>query len=194
MFSINIYLRFALMAILILGGIILSIAVNFWYGLPLLLVGLVLAVGYVMFGTVQSAAMMMQDGDFDATEQRLGLTLKPEWLFGPSKAMYFLTKGTIAVNRKDMDGAETWFKKAEEIKMPTDNETAMVQIQLAALNASRRRWNHAKAHVKKAKDLNITNNEMKMQLVQIEQMVKTKGQSHAVRQRVKGKRGQRYFN
>ncbi len=194
MFSINIYLRFALIGILLVGGIVLAIFTNFWYASPLILLGIILLVGYFIFGTIQSAATLMQAGDMDAADERLKLTLKPEWLFGPNKAMYYMIKGTIALNKKDISAGEEWFKKAEQIKMPSDNETAMIQVQLAALNASRRKWNQANVHVKNAKKLKITNQEIKGQLLQVEQMVKTKGQSHAVRMKPKGRKGFRYHN
>lgn len=194
MFSINIYLRFALIGLFLIGGILLTIFVGLFYSWPLLLAGIILLVGYFLFGTIQSAAVLMQSGDMDAAEERLKLTWKPEWLFGPNKAMYYMIKGTMALNRRDIKEGEEWFKKAEGIKMPSDNETAMVQVQLAALNASRRKWNQANIHVKNAKKLNITNAEIKGQLMQVEAMVKTKGQSHAVKMRQKGRRGQRFHN
>ena len=194
MFSINIYLRFALIGISLVGGVILAIFTSFWYALPVILVGIVLLVGYFLFGTIQSAAVLMQSGDMDAAEERLNLTKKPDWLFGPNKAMFYMIKGTMALNRKDLQAGEEWFKKAEGIKMPSDNETAMVQVQLAALNASRRKWNQAKLHLKTAKKLKITNAEIKGQLMQIDAMVKTKGQSNAVKMRQKGTRGQRFHN
>ena len=71
MFSINIYLRFALMGVSLLGGIALSIAFGFWYAFPLFLVFLVLLVGYLLLGTVQSTALVMRGGDLVAAENRL---------------------------------------------------------------------------------------------------------------------------
>ncbi len=194
MFSINIYVRFALIAVSLIGGTILAIFTSFWYALPILLVGIVLLVGYFLLGTIQSAATMMQSGDMEGAEERLKLTWKPEWLFGPNRAMYYMVKGTLALQRKDIESGEAWFKKAEGIKMPTDNETAMVQVQLAALNASRRKWNQANVHIKNAKKLKVTNAEIKGQLKQIEAMVKTKGQSNAIRMKQKGRKGFRYHN
>lgn len=194
MFSINIYLRFALIGLCLVGGVILAIFTSFWYALPIIITGIILLAGYFLFGTIQSAAVLMQSGDMDAAEERLKLTWKPEWLFGPNKAMYYMINGTMALNKKDIKAGEEWFKKAEGIKMPSDNETAMVQVQLAALNASRRKWNQANLHIKNAKKLSITNAEIKGQLAQIEAMVKTKGQSHAVKMRQKGRRGQRFHN
>lgn len=194
MFSINIYLRFALIALFLGGGIALWLTYYFWYGFPLILVGLILLIGYFLFGTIQSAAAIMQTGDMAAAEKRLALTWKPDWLFGPNKAMFYIIKGTMAFQQKDLDEGEKWFKKAEAIKMPSDNETAMVQVQLAALNASRRKWKQAEIHIKNIKKLKVTNPEIKTQVDQVSSMVKTKGQSHAVKVRPKGRKGFRYHN
>ncbi len=194
MFSINIYVRFALIGVCLLGGIILAFVYGFWYAFPFLLVGIVLLIGYILLGTVQSAGMLLQQADIAGAEKRLNMTFKPEWLFGPNRAVYFMLKGTLAINRKELKEGEEWFSKAEAIDMPSDNEAAMIQVQLAALKASKRNWNAAKKHVKKAKDLKITTPEIKAQLAQVEELVKNKGQQR-VQMRGKGKgRGGKYYN
>ncbi len=192
MFTINIYLKFALIGLFLIGGIVLAIFTSFWYALPLILVGLVLLASYFLLGTIQSAAQIMETGDMKATEERLNLTFKPDWLFGPNKAMYYMLKGTMAVQDKRVDEGEDWFKKAEGIKMPSDNEAAMIQLQLAGLNASKRKWNQANVYLKNAKKLKVTNPQISAQLMQLEQMIKTKGMSQAKMVRQKGRKGQRF--
>ena len=39
MFTINIYLRFALIALLLIGGTLMAIFIGFWYSFPFLLAG-----------------------------------------------------------------------------------------------------------------------------------------------------------
>lgn len=51
MFTINVYLRFALIVGGIIGGAALWAAYGFWYGFPFLLVGVLLLVGYLLLGT-----------------------------------------------------------------------------------------------------------------------------------------------
>ncbi len=194
MFTINIYLRFALIGICLVGGTLLAIYTSFWYALPILLIGIILLIGYFLFGTIQSAAQIMQRGDLEGAEKRLALTFKPNWLFGPNKAILYMVKGTIAIQRRDIEEGEKWLKKAEEINMPSDNEAAMIQVQLASIYASKRKWNQANIHVKKMKDMNITNLEIKAQYKQIHDIVKTKGQSQAKMIRPKGRKGQRFHN
>ena len=68
MFTINIYLRFALIAVSLLAAIVLTVLFGFWYAFPFYLVFLVLLAGYVLLGTVQSAGMKLQTADFDGAE------------------------------------------------------------------------------------------------------------------------------
>lgn len=180
MFTINIYLRFALIGILVVGGILMAVFLGFWYAFPFLLTGLILLIGYVLLGTVQSAATIMADGtNFAGAEERLKLTLNPKWLYVTNRAYYYLLKGTIAQGLNNMDEAEEWLKKAQSLKLPTDNEKAAVQLQLAGIAAQRQRWNLAKIHLKNAKDLNVTQQEIKDQIKQFEKAMGQQGQMKA---------------
>lgn len=188
MFSINIYLRFALIAVFLGGGIVLSFIINFWYALPLILIGLTLLAGYLLLGTVQSAALLMQSMDFHKVERRLALTLSPKLLYSANRAYYYILKGTIAQQRNSLDEAEMWLKKAEALKLPTDNEKAMVQLQLANLAAAKDKWTQAKAIFHKVKDYKVTDANLKEQIKQFEKALGQQGQVKAAR--MMGKQGQ----
>ena len=188
MFTINIYLRFALIGLLLVGGTILAFAYGFWYAFPFLLTGIILLLGYIFLGTIQSAAQLVQEMKFDEAEKRLGLIFKPEWLYKTNRAFYYLINGTLAMQRKDNDAAESWLNKAQEIELPSDNEQAMVQLQLANIHAMKGKWNKAKVHFHKAKKLKITEPQMKEQLKQFEKALTNRGQmKHAAG--MKGRRG-----
>jgi tetratricopeptide (TPR) repeat protein len=180
MFTINIYLRFALMVVLTIGGIVMSITLGFWYGFPFILAGVVLFVGYLLLGTVQSAAMIMGNNqDFLGAEKRLNLTLTPKLLYVSNRAYYYLLKGTIAQGLNQTDEAEAWLNKAQSLKLPTDNEKAAVQLQLAGIAAQRQKWNIAKMHLKNLKSLNVTEQMIKDQIRQFEDAMKNQGQFKA---------------
>ncbi|MCB0641001.1 MAG: hypothetical protein KDC44_05150 [Phaeodactylibacter sp.] len=176
MFTINIYLKLALIAVFLGGGIALAILFGFWYAFPLLLVGLVLLLSYLLLGTIQSAATFMQQADFINTEKRLGLTLSPKLLYASNRAYYYMMKGGIAQFKKQPDEAEMWLKKAESVKVPTDNEKAMIQLQLANLAAQRQKWNQAKLHFRNAKQGKVTEEAIKEQLRQFEKVLSNRGQ------------------
>lgn len=180
MFTINIYLKFALILLFLGGGVLLSFLFGFWYAFVLLLIGLTLFVSYVMLGTVQSAAQMLQVSDFTGAEKRLGLTLTPKLLYVTNRAFYFIIKGSIALNNKDNNLAEELFNTALALKLPTENEKAMILLQLANINAVKNKWTVAKQYFKDAKKLKITEGPIKDQLIQFEKALNNRGQQKAM--------------
>lgn len=176
MFTINIYLRFALIALCLIGGTAMIFGLGFWYAFPFLLIGIVLLVGYVLLGTVQSTAAMVQTMDFDGAEKRLALTYFPNLLYKTNRAFYCMIKGTLAQQRGDDNETEVWLNKAQEMELPTDNENAMVLVQLANLYAKKNQWNKTKAIMSKVKKLKVTEPQLKEQVKQFEKAVTNRGQ------------------
>lgn len=176
MFSINIYLKFALIAVFLLGGVVLSFIISLWYAIPLILIGLGFLASYIFLGTVQTAAEIMQAGDYEATEKRLNLTIMPDWLYVTNRAFYYIIKGSLALNRKDNETAEALFQKAKNMKLPSDNERAMVLMQLANMAAMKNNWNQAQAYYRELKKLNVTEGMIKEQLAQFDKTMSQQGQ------------------
>lgn len=176
MFTINIYLKLALIAIGLLGGIALWATLGVWYGIWFVLMGIIMLVVYLLLGTVQSAAMLMQTADFEACEKRLNLTLSPRLLYPTNRAYFYMIKGSIALARKDVEAGEMWLKKAEAVKVPTDNERAMLQLQLANIAASKGKWKQAELHMRNAKQCKITDPNVKEQYKQFEKAFSNRGQ------------------
>lgn len=175
MFTINIYLKFALIALTLIGGTILGFLYGFWYAFPFLLIGIGLLVSYILLGTVQSAAELMQTAQFEEADKRLDLTFKPSWLYSANHAYFNMIKGTLAAQRKDTDAAEIYFNKAQEIGVPSDNETAMLELQLANIAATKNKWQQAKIHYKKLQGLKVTEPQMKEQIIQFGKALKQQG-------------------
>lgn len=177
MFVIPIYVRFALMAVGIVGGIALWAAYGFWYGFFFLLAGIILAIGYFLLGTVQSAALLMNEGKMAEAEARLKLTFFPNLLFYANRSYYYMLHGTIAMQKKDFNGAEKWVQKAMATGMATDNEKAMAYLQLANLAAAKSNWTAAQNHLNEAKKLNVTEGMIKDQLKELDKAMKQRGQA-----------------
>src|SRR5690625_7608913 len=106
MFTINIYLRLALIVATLGGAIILTSLYGFWYAFPFYLIGIILLVGYILFGTIQSAAQKMQLMDIDGTEKRLNLTLSQRLLYSANRPYYYMLKGKIDQHEKEGDMSE----------------------------------------------------------------------------------------
>lgn len=188
MLSINIYVKLALIAVLLIGGVLLAVFYGFWYAFPFLLIGIGFLVSYFLLGTIQSAAQFLQTEQFDEAEKRLNLTVKPDWLYKTNKAMYYILKGGLSMNKKEFSEAEEYFKIAEGIDLPTDDEKAMIQLQLASINAQKNKWNAAKRYYMNLKKLKPTQSQIKAQIAQFDMAFKNRGQmKHA---QGSGRRGQ----
>ncbi|HKK87338.1 MAG TPA: hypothetical protein VJ917_00725 [Saprospiraceae bacterium] len=176
MFTINIYLRFALIALFLIGGFVLSLTISFWYALPILLIGLILLAGYILLGTVQSAAKMLQTADFLGAEKRLALTWKPALLYKANRAYYYMLRGTISSGlKRGNEETEKWLKLADDIGFQSDDEKAMVTLQLVGIAMQKGNWNFAKGQLKKLKKMDITQDELKEQIQQVQKAVKNRG-------------------
>ena len=164
MFTINIYLKLGLIALFLGGGIILSILYGIGYSWILILIGIILLASYVLLGTVQSAAQMVQVSDFEGAQKRLNLTLSPKFLYVTNRAFYYIIKGSVAMHLGNSDEAEALFQQANTLNLPSDNEKGMVLLQLAGINANKQKWKAAKNYYREASKLNITEGQIKEQI------------------------------
>ena len=177
MFSINIYLKLAGIIVGLILGIWLTVDFGVWYGIWFLILAVGLLVSYILLGTVNSAAQKVQNMDFDGAENRLKLILSPRLLYVTNRAIYYIMQGSIAMNKKQNNEAESLFEKALSLKLPTDNEKAMVLLQLANINALKNKWNAAKNYFKDAKKLKVTEGPIKEQMGQFEKALTNRGQA-----------------
>lgn len=179
MFKINIYLKFALIALFLGGGIILGFIYGFGYSWILILLGIILLASYFLLGTIQSASEFVQVLDFEAADKRLNLTVAPKLLYVSNRAFYYIIKGTIATNQNRANDGEEWFNKALALKLPTETEKAMVLMQLASINAQKNKWTAAQNYFREAKKLNVTEPQLKAQIAEFDKAFKNRGQMRA---------------
>ncbi len=173
MFIIPIRLRFILMAVLLIGGVIVSFLP---YGLAwswlLLIPGIILLIGYILFGTIASSSQLLQLGKLDEAEKQLQLTYKPEWLLKMNRGTYYFILGAIETQRRNFDGAEKYMNQALDIGMPSDDFTAQIYLFLAQIAASKNKMNQARNALREAKNLNITDPQVQGAIKQIETELK----------------------
>ena len=176
------------MALGLIGGLAFTFisGFGFWYSIWFWLLFIIMLASYIFMGTVQSAGTLMQEMKFDEAEKRLDMTVKPNWLYKTYRALYFLLKGSMAMQRKDNDTAEMWLTKAQSIELPSDDEKAMVALQLASINANRGKWTAAEKHHRILKSLNVRTPQIKEQIAQFDKMMKNKG---AIKQAARMNRG-----
>jgi hypothetical protein len=176
MFKINIYVKFAAIILGFLGGLILTFTLGFGYGWIFLLLGIVALLSYILMGTIQSAGEMVQLGEFEAAENRLKLTYFPNLLYSANKAMYYMLKGSLAGQRKNNAEAEAYFNKAMAMKLNSDDEKAMILLQMAGIQAQKGNWNGAKNYIYQCKNLKITQTMIKDQIKQFDTAIAQRGQ------------------
>ena len=141
MFVMNPYLRFGLIALGFVAGGLLWYFAGVWYGIWFILIALFLLAAYFFMGTVAPAAKAMQDKGPEVAEKYLNMTLFPNWLYKPNRTYYYMIKGSIAMGRQDYEEAEKWLKVSSDIGgAASDNERALLQIQLAGLAIQRQKW------------------------------------------------------
>ncbi|MFZ4634003.1 MAG: hypothetical protein ACOYNO_07345 [Saprospiraceae bacterium] len=172
MFTINVYLRFALIAVGIIGGIACWAFWGFWYGFPLLLIGVFLLTGYLMLGTIMSTNQLLAQQKYPEAEKRLAMTYFPNILLIGYKGVFYMTKGAIALQKKDMSGAEALLKQSLAAGLPSDNERGAAQLQLAMIYASKNNRLAAQNQISELKKLNITEPMLKEQAKEMEKQLK----------------------
>lgn len=177
MFTIHIYLRFALIAGGILGGIALWAGLGFWYGFPFLLIGIILLAGYLMLGTILSTNQLVSQQLLDEAEARLKLTFFPKLLLVGYKGVYYMTHGAIAMQRRDFGAAETWLKKSLEMGLPSDNERGAAMLQLVMVYAAKKNVKAAQTQFAELKKLNVSEPMLKEQIKEVDKQLKQAGQS-----------------
>lgn len=176
---IPIKLRFLLIAVLLIGGIIVSFMP---YGLAwswlLLIPGIVLLAGYFMFGTLASASKAVQMNDLDKAEEQLKWTWKPNWMLKMNRGVYHFLLGSISMNRRDTASAEIHMQNALNAGMPTGDYTAQIYLFLAQMAATKNKMQLAKNHIKEAKACDVSEPQVKDAIKQLEKQIKMVPKGH----------------
>jgi len=172
MFTINIYLRFALIVVGLVAGAALWAAYGFWYGFPFVLIGIILLAGYLMLGTIVSTNTLLGQMRMDEAEKRLKMTYFPQLLLVGYKGVYHMTLASIAMQRKDWSTGETLLKKALAAGLPSDNERGAAMLQLMMISAQKGNHTGIPNQLAEIKKLNITEPNLKSQIKEVEQQLK----------------------
>jgi hypothetical protein len=149
-----------------------------WAWIPLLIV-IILLTKHILIGTVNGAAMKMQEGDADGAEKLLKYTFKPSWLQFGYHGMYYFMQSTIAMQKGDVKKAEVLTNKVLNMKV-ADDFKAMAYLQLINISAMQLQRdpknqiviNRIKELHAKTKKLNISTPQVKEQLDQVDLMLK----------------------
>jgi len=120
----------------------------------LTLVAVVLVVwGYFRNGTVALAFGKIKKQDFTTAESVLRQTRFPEFLKKEQQGFYHFTLGFIEANKNNSEEAYKQFKDALKFGVKTENNVALINLNLAEIEADRGNVSQAKAHLHIARAL-----------------------------------------
>lgn len=151
------------------------------------LIAIILLVKHILIGSVNAAAMQLQDGDFEGAEKTLTYTWRPDKLKMGFNGMYYLIKARVEFQKKNYELVEKLSKKALSFNLQDDFK-AMVYLQLINIYGQRRNTNRVKEYLQKCKKLNVTQEMIKMNIQEVEKMVKG---THDQQKKMMGKKAQR---
>ncbi|MEO1435398.1 MAG: hypothetical protein AAFV80_07670 [Bacteroidota bacterium] len=195
MFIIPFRIRVILMISLLALGIVISflprgMAWSWLFYVP----GLILLIGYVLFGTIGPASKALQAGDFDKAEDLLNKTWKPNWMIKFNRGTYYFIRGTLATQRKQFSEAEDFMKTALDIGLPSDDFTGQIYLVLAQITAGKGKKTQAKNYIREAKKLNIKEPVVAQAIKDVEKqlkMIPKNQQAHSHYRHKMGKGGRR---
>ncbi len=190
MLKLDLYVRFALIVGCLILGLVLSVWQGFWYGFPLFIVALVLIAGYILLGTIRSASELLQEQRIDEAEARLALTKFPQWLFPANKAYFYMIQANIALVRKDPKKAEGLLREASKYDMPSGNESAVIELQLANIAAQKNNWPEVNQRIQVIRKLKVTEPMILEQAEMLEKAYRNRGNVKLAQRMGVGTQGQ----
>lgn len=155
-----------------------------WF--PIIIV-LSLGIKHLLIGTVNAAAMKMQEGNFEGAENILKYTFKPDWLRFSYHGMYYWIKSTIEFRKKNNKESERLANIALGLDLQDDFK-AMIYLQLMNIYGSRNNRIKVKEFYQKAKKLNVSQEAVRHNIEEVGLMLK--GQ-HSSQKQMMGKKAQR---
>ena len=145
---------------LILVIICLALAANFYFKeeytyMVMMLVPAVLFIyGYFKYGTVYAATMELKKQNFAKAEKLINKVKYPERLGRSHKAYYHFSRGIIASEKEEWGKSISEFIMALDLGLRTQNDTAVVLLNLAHAEIERKNFTEAKHYLDRLKQIN----------------------------------------
>ncbi len=131
-------------AILYLGG-------KTWeFMIPIL--GIIMLIwGHFKHGTVYLAFRHLKKKNFQKAEQLLSKIKNPELLDKSQKGYFYMSMGFIELHKQNLDEGNQNLTKALEIGLRTENDQALVNLQLAGISYQKGNFQKATHFLEQAK-------------------------------------------
>ena len=144
-------LRFSLILLFIIIGLVLQVKLGFssaWY---LYLAALLLLFTHFRFGNVSAAFVKLRQGHPEHAEILLDQIKRPDWLAKRHRAYYHFTRGMIATQEEDLQEGEVELNKALELGLRSATDHALVALNLAHICFVGQRKEEARKYLDLAK-------------------------------------------
>jgi len=143
--------RLVLFGFLLLFGVLLQVQKGFYAAWYLYAAALLLLAGHVLFGTVFPAFQLLQKGGVNEAEKMLRQVWNPSWLLPRHRTYYFLTKGMIALRRKQLDEADPMLREALRLNPRRPLDRAYLCLNLAHIQYMKKEIGPCREFLQQAK-------------------------------------------
>ena len=109
--------------------------------------------GYFKNGTVYLAWRAVKKEQFEKAERILNQVRYPELLKKEQRGFYHFARGLIEANRNNSDAAYRNLSDALKFGVRTENNIAIINLNLAGLDFEQGKINEAKEHIKMARTM-----------------------------------------
>lgn len=142
---------------------------------------------HIVIGTVNSAALKMQEQDLAGARKILSYTWKPSWLRFTFHGMYYFVLSSIEFQDKNYKQSEKLANTAMTLDLQDDYK-AMLYLQLINIYGQRKNIPKVKELLKECKKLSVTQEMVQYKIDETEQMLKG---THPSQKKMMGKKAQR---
>lgn len=164
-------IRFVLIFLFLIIGIVLQIKNGFssaWY---LYVTSLILLFTHFAFGNVWSAFSKLQKGKITEAELLIDQIKKPEWLIKQNRTYYHFIKGMIAIQQKDLSKGEEQLKIAVNRGLRSKNDNALAILNLAHICFLEKRLEDAQKYLQQARSFNPNDLMIKQKIEEMEKLI-----------------------
>ena len=131
---------------------------------------LLVTYGYFRYGTVWKAFQSIKKNNFTKAKKELSQITKPDLLSKSQKGYYYWALGLIELKNNDLHLAEEYIKKALDFGVRTENDFAIINLNLAQIFYQQEQFHEAYMYLNMAKNISHKSNADEY-ILELEQML-----------------------
>ncbi|TXB62240.1 tetratricopeptide repeat protein [Phaeodactylibacter luteus] len=128
-----------------------------------------LAMTQLLMGNVWSAYSALKRGQLQQASRILKQVWAPGMLLKRNRAYFYFTKGMLALQAKQLDGAATGLEEAINTGLEHPNDGALAALNLAHISYVKQNWGSAAEWLEKARSFAVNDLMIKEKMSELEQ-------------------------